>query len=135
MPPLHRAFSTFDLECRIKAPAIAKIIAAHRIGNVNIDGFTGDIQVTLVQGEILLHLPQDGKYEIHAQSRMGNVNSDFPGPERRRWWLLGHRALNEDSRAAHKLNLRVDSGDIVILKTRVPVSPGPVTPAPKAGGL
>ncbi len=133
--PRHRAHSEFDLEYRIKAPASAKLIAEHDLGDVNIDGLAGDIQVTLCQGEILLHLPQDRQYNIHARSQFGNVNSDFPGPEKRRWWLLGHRSVNESPQAAHKLNLRVTSGDIVILKTRVPISPGPLTPAPKASGL
>jgi hypothetical protein len=133
--PRRRAHSEFDLEYRIKAPANAKLIAQHDVGDVNIDGLAGDIQVTLLQGEILLHLPQNGHYNIHARSQFGNVNSDFPGPEKRRWWLLGHRSENKDLQAAHKLNLRVAFGDIVILKTRVPTPPGPLAAAPKAGGL
>jgi hypothetical protein len=133
--PWHRAHYEFNLECRIKAPANANLIAEHDVGDVNIDGLTGDIQVTLLQGQIMLHLPQDGRYTINARSQFGDVNSDFPGPKRRRWWLLGHRSVNEDSKAAHKLSLRVAFGDIVILKTRVPTPPGPVTSSPKAGGL
>ena len=133
--PRHRAISRFDLEYHIKAPSTARIIASHDVGDVNIDGLVGDIQVTLLQGEIMLHLPEDGEYNINAKSQFGNVNSDFPGPEKRRWWLLGHRSVNENSQAAHKLTLRVGFGDIVILKTRVPAPPGPLTPAPKAGGL
>jgi|HubBroStandDraft_1064217.scaffolds.fasta_scaffold00938_11 hypothetical protein len=133
--PGHRAFSIFDLEIRVKAPSTATIIAAHGVGEVNIDGLAGDIQVTLQQGEIMLHLPQEGRYDIHAKSKFGDVNSDFPGPEKRRWWLLGHRSVNEDAQAAHKLDLRVEFGDIVILKTRVPSPPGPPAPALKAGGL
>jgi len=133
--PRHRAFSSFDLECRIKAPANAKLIADHDLGDVNIDGLAGDIQVTLLQGEILLHLPQDGRYDINARSDFGNVSSDFPGCEKRRWWLLGHRSVNQDSQAAHKVNLRVGVGDIVILKARVPTPPGALIAVPKAGGL
>jgi hypothetical protein len=132
--PRHRAYSRFDLEYRIKAPATARLIADHDVGDVNIDGLAGDIQVSLLQGEILLHLPEEGRYNINAKSHFGDVNSDFPGPEKRRWWLLGHLSVNEDSQAAHKLNLRVEFGDIVILKTRVPVASGPPTSAPRAGG-
>src|ERR1022692_3161649 len=134
-PQESYAISRFDLEYHIKAPSTARIIASHDVGDVNIDGLVGDIQVTLLQGEIMLHLPEDGEYNINAKSQFGNVNSDFPGPEKRRWWLLGHRSVNENSQAAHKLTLRVGFGDIVILKTRVPAPPGPLTPAPKAGGL
>src|SRR5580658_10339225 len=60
--------TNFDLEYRIKAPSAARLIAEHGIGEVNIDGLTGDIQVTLRQGEILLHLPEQGRYDIHAKS-------------------------------------------------------------------
>lgn len=133
--PRHWTFSRFDLEYRIKAPGAAKIIADHDVGDVNIDGLAGDIHVTLLQGEIMLHLPQEGRYSINARSDFGNVNSDFPGPEQRRWWLIGHRIASENSPAANKLDLKVGFGDIVILKTRVPTPPGPLTPAPKAGGL
>lgn len=122
--PRHLPFSSADPDTYIKAPSTARIIASHDAGNVTIDGLAGDIQVTLGQGEILLHLPQDGRYDIHAKSQFGDVNSDFPGPEKRRWWLLGHRSVSEDSQAAHKLNLRVGYGDIVILKTRVPAPAG-----------
>ena len=133
--PRHWAFSHVDLEYRIKAPRTARIIAVHDVGDVNIDGLAGDIQVTLRQGEIMLHLPEEGRYSINAKSHFGDVNSDFPGPEKRRWWLLGHRSVNQDSQAAHTLKLRVGLGDIVILKTRVPAAPGPLTAAGKAGGL
>jgi len=142
--PRHRPFrvfyplsgnTSFDLEYHIKAPANARIIADHTLGDVNIDGLIGDIQVNLAQGEILLHLSEDQKYSIHAQSDFGSVNSDFSEPEKRTGWLLGHRSVDENSAAPHKLNLKVGFGDIVILKIRVPRSPEPVTPAPKADGL
>jgi hypothetical protein len=86
----------FDLEYRIKAPGNARIVADHDVGEVNIDGFTGDIQVTLRKGETMLHLPEQGRYDIDAKSKFGDVNNDFPGEEKRRWWL----------------NLRVKFGDI-----------------------
>jgi hypothetical protein len=140
--PAHRPFGifyplsgriNFDLEYRVKAPANARIIAAHTLGQVNIDGLTGDIQVTLSQGEILLHLPGEEKYNIHAKSDFGNVNSDF-SDEKRAGWLLGHRSTDA-SAGAHKLDLKVGFGDIVILKINVPKSPAPAPSTPKTGGL
>jgi hypothetical protein len=125
----------FDLEYRIKAPGTARVIADHHTGEVNIDGLTGDIQVNLRRGEILLHLPEDGRYDIHAKSKFGDVNNDFPGEEKRRWRVVGHRTVNADSTAPHKLDLRVKFGDIVILKTRVPKTPGSQIPASKPEGL
>lgn len=127
--------ANFDLEYRIQAPTTARLIADLDVGEVNIDGFASDIHVTLLQGEIMLHLPEEGQYNTTAKSDFGNVNSDFPGQEKRRPWIIGHRMVNEGSPAAHKLNLKVGFGDIVILKTRTPKSPEPLTPAPKSDGL
>jgi hypothetical protein len=141
--PGHRPFGIFyplsgntgfNLEYRIKAPASARIVARHTLGQVNIDGLAGDIQVHLSQGEILLHLPEEQKYEIHAQSSFGSVDSDFSESEKRTGWLLGHRSV-DDSAAPHKLNLKVRFGDIVILKINVPKSSEPIASAPKADGL
>jgi hypothetical protein len=127
--PGHRPFGLpyplsgepgFDLEYHVKAPANTRIVADHNLGEVNIDGFDSDIQVKLAQGEILLHLPEDGRYSINAHSDFGSVNSDFSGPEKRTGWLLGHRSVDEDRAAPHKLDLKVKFGDVVILKIRAP---------------
>jgi hypothetical protein len=134
-PPYPLGETNFDLEYRIKAPSTARFIAEHGIGEVNVDGLVGDIQVTLFQGEILLHLPEEGRYKINAKSNFGNVNSDFLGQEKRRFWLIGHRIVYENSPATHTLNLRVGCGDIVILKTRVPKPFVPLTRAPKPEGV
>jgi hypothetical protein len=141
--PRHRPFrvfyplsgnTNFDLEYHIKAPVNAKIIANHTLGDVNIDGLAGDIQVTLAQGEILLHLPEQEKYNIHAKSSVGSVNSDFSELEKRTW-LLGHRSVDDNSAAMHKLNLKVGYGDIVILRIRTPKAPDSLIPAQKTEGL
>jgi hypothetical protein len=120
VPYLFSGETGFDPEYRIKAPANARIIAAHTLGQVNIDGFASDIQVTVAQGQILLHLPEEGQYNIQARSDFGSVNSDFSEPEKRDWWVLGHRSVDKESTASHKLNLKVGFGDIVILKSRIP---------------
>ena len=141
--PGHRPFrlpyplsgnTSFDLEYRIKAPANARIIADHTLGEVNIDGLVSDIQVNLAQGEIILHLPEEQKYNIHAKSDFGSVNSDFSEPEKRTGLFLGHRSADENS-APHKLNLKVGFGDIIILKIRVPKFPEEIAPAQKKEGL
>lgn len=134
-PPYPLGETNFDLEYRIKAPSTARLVAKHGVGEVNVDGLVSDIQVKLVEGEILLHLPEEGRYKINAECTIGNVNSDYPGQEKRRFWLIGHRILNENSPAAHTLNLRVGFGDIVILKTRVPKPAEPLASAPKPEGV
>jgi hypothetical protein len=125
--------ANLDVEYRIKAPSNARLIVNQKVGEVNVDGLVGDMNVTVLQGQILLHLPENGPYDIHAKSDSGNVNSDFPGQKKRTWWLT-QRAANEDAPSAPKLNLKIVFGDIVILKTRVPKPPGSLLPAPKANG-
>ena len=138
--PRHRAILpnpaggaiNFDLEYRIKVPSAAQLMVTHDVGEVNVHNLTGNVDVTLLQGEIMLHLPEEGKYAINAKSDYGNVRSDFLGEEKRhRWWPVGHRVLNEDSGSAHTLNLKVGYGDIIILKTRVPKAPESLIPPPK----
>ena len=142
--PPHRPFrifypvsgnTSYVLEYRIKAPANTRIAARHSLGQVNIDGLTSDVQVNLAQGEILLHLPEGGKYDIHAQSTFGSVNSDFSELEKRTGWILGHRSVADDSKAPHKLNLKVGFGDIVILRIHTPTTSDPTAPAQKKEGL
>lgn len=132
--PLTRDVS-FNLEYHIKVPSNARLIASHTLGEVNIDGLISDIHANLLQGEIMLHLPEEERYTIRAKSNFGHVDSDFAGVEKRRGWLLGHRIVYDDSAAMHKLNLKVGYGNIVILKTRIPKPPEPQIPSPKAAGL
>jgi len=122
-----------NVEYRIKAPSAARLIVNHDVGEVNVDGLVGDMNLSVLQGQIMLHLPEKGPYDIHAKSDWGNVNSDFPGQKKRRWF--SQRAANEDSSAAPKLNLKAVFGDIVILKIRVPKPPASLLAAPKADGL
>ena len=124
----------FNLEYRIKAPSSARLIADLKVGEVNVDNLLADVQVTLRQGEIMLHLPEQAAYDIHARSDVGSVNSDFAVQQKRRFWLVGVRTARQDPKAP-TLNLRVGYGDIVILKTRLPKPPEPLTAATNADGL
>jgi hypothetical protein len=121
-PPSILLGASFDLEYRIKAPMNARLAADHDRGEVHVDNLTSDIHVTVLNGGITLHLPQEGQYGIDAKSDVGGVNSDFPGRTKRRPWLLGHKFV-QGAPAAHKLYLRVGFGDIMILK---PSRPGSV---------
>jgi hypothetical protein len=121
----------FDLEYHIKVPRNARVIVNHGRGEVNIDRVVGDIQATLLQGEILLHLPEDQRYSTNAKATFGHVDSDFSGVQKRRVWMPGHRIVGEDSAATHKLNLKVKFGNIIILKILVPKPPEALTAASK----
>jgi hypothetical protein len=139
--PRHRAFpfpnpvggaTDIYLEYRIKAPITARLIVDHGVGEVNVDNLRGNMDVSLHQGEIMLHLPEDAKYSINAKSDFGSVRSDFPGEQKHgRLWFPAHSLLNEDSRAQRKLNLKVGWGDIIILKTLVPKLPEPLSSGPE----
>jgi hypothetical protein len=115
-----------DVWYNIKAPRNARLAVDHGAGEVHVDNLTSDIHVTVRNGGMTLHLPQDGQYGIDARSKLGGVTSDFPGSEKRRRWLLGHEFVHE-APAAHSLYLRVGYGDITILKIQQPPVPGPVT--------
>jgi len=120
VPVLLGSTPGFSLEYRIKAPLNTKLVAEHGVGEVHVDDLTGDINVTACEGAITLHLPEDGRYSVQAKSNLGGVISDFADQERRRFWLIGHRMETPDSAGTHKLNLRIGSGDILILKIRIP---------------
>jgi len=117
----HGLPSDTDLEYRIKAPRDARLAVEHGSGEVHVFNMTGDIQSSVGCGTITLVLPAGEPYAIDARSRIGHVNSDFPGQEKRRGWLIGHSFL-ESSSAPHKLNLRVGYGDIIILKAQEPAA-------------
>jgi hypothetical protein len=127
-PVLARPFTgltDFDLEYQIKAPRNSRLMISHDVGQVFIDGMTGDIHATNHMGDVELHLPQDGQYDIDARVKFGAVNSDFPGHAQRRHWL-GHEFVHRGSPSLRKLYLRVGVGDIIVLKIRTPAAPAPL---------
>jgi hypothetical protein len=126
--PRHIAFLpggsiSFDLEYDIKVPRNARLAVDHNIGGVYVDNVTGDIQVTAHQGEITLHLAENGQYAIDAKSDFGAVTSDFPGREKREPWLIGHQFTQTGADPAQKLFLRIGYGDIILLKMQMPAAP------------
>lgn len=123
-----------DLDYRIKVPVDTKLDVGHHVGEVHVENLTGDIEASVKRGEITLRLPEEGKYAINAKSKFGGVVSDFPGQEKRRFWLIGHRMENGDSQAPHKLHLKVGYGDVIILKVRMPKLPQRLNPSPKQDG-
>lgn len=123
------AATDFDLDYFIRVPRNTRlIISEHDVGEVHIENLSGDIDATVLQGELMLHLAEDGKYSINAKTDFGNVNCDFQGMERRRKWLTGHQWIREEPAGAQKLNLKVGYGDVVILKTQIPKAPASLLP-------
>lgn len=120
---LHGSATSFDLEYRIRAPRAARVVIDHNEGEVFIDDIAGNIQAKSRQGEIVLHLTGDAPRYITANAIAGSVNSDFPGKDTRRGWLLGHGFVEGNSSAAQKLDLRIGYGDIVVLRMHNPQPP------------
>ena len=125
-PSPLRGASGVELDYEIKIPRDARLIIEHEGGELHIEDLTGDIHVTTPRGEIALRLPGEGLYAIDAKSDFGNVVSAFPGRERRRPWLFGHRFVPDETPAGRKLYLRSGFGDIIIQKTWKPPTPAPV---------
>jgi hypothetical protein len=109
-----------DVEYRIMAPKDAAIVVEHSEGEVHFENVSGDIHADVRNGEITLDLAADSKYAIEARSDWGTENSDFPGTKHRRFWLVGHRFTSQTADGAHKLVLKADYGDIVIVKAWEP---------------
>ena len=111
--------SPIELEYRVKAPRNARLEIEHESGEVHLQFMTGDIHVTDGKGQITLYLPEEGPYSIDALSRLGAVDSDFPGRERRQLeW--GHSFVQQAPAAAHKIYLRIGFGDITIFEAPKP---------------
>jgi hypothetical protein len=109
----------FDLEYRIQAPRAAHLDIAGVMGEVHIENIRGDIRAKENLGEITVRVP-DGMYAIDARSKLGAVNSDFPGTGRQlQWWVVkwpGQAFMASAPAAAQKMFLRSSYGDIVILR-------------------
>jgi hypothetical protein len=115
--PLLRGGTRFDLDYRISVPRNARLVIEHDTGFVSLENVAGDIRVTASQGEIAVHLPEDGQYAIDAKSKLGDVISDFPGHAQRKLWFLGKQFTHENAAASQKIDLRAGYGDIIILKS------------------
>jgi hypothetical protein len=108
-----------SLEYRIHLPRSAHLNIQHRSGQVNVTDILGDIRITDGLGQIALSLPEAGYYAIDAKSRLGAVNSDFPGRERKKL-KFGHTFGSPSNNGAQHLYLRIGFGDITILKEPMP---------------
>ncbi len=111
----------FDLEYRIQVPRAARLDIQQPMGEIHIENIHGDIRAMENLGEITVLVPE-GMYAIDARSKLGAVNSDFPGNERQlKWWVVtwpGQAFMATAPAAAQKMFLRAGYGDIVISKAR-----------------
>jgi hypothetical protein len=116
--PVHGGMTPVELEYRVKAPREAMLQIDHQSGEIHIQNMTGAVRATDGRGQITILVPEDASYIIDARTRIGAVDSDFPGTERRKL-KFGH-AWTGQTASGRKLDLRIGFGDITILKVQTP---------------
>lgn len=116
--PLSRR-SDIEISYRIRAPRASRLIIDHNNGGVNASDISGDIHATVINGQITLTLAGDHRYAIDAQSKLGEVYSDFEGRDQRRH-IIGEQFSSPSAAPAASLYLRARVGDIVIAKQHGP---------------
>ena len=114
-PPLHGATGNgVKLEYRLYVPRNSRLVIDHHAGQVLAGNMTGDIEAANHDGDIMLLLPEEGKYSIEARSKMGHIASDFAGRTVSRY-LVGERFTGAETPASRRIHLRVGFGGITIL--------------------
>jgi hypothetical protein len=100
------------LEYRIRAPRNANLVIHHKDGDVLISNMLGDIEAAGRSGDLVVLLPEGGKYSIDAKSQLGTLTSDFDGDFHHGLWSSGLRL--EAPAPAHRIRLRIAVGGIEI---------------------
>ncbi len=100
------------MEYRIRAPRNTKLVIHHKDGTVLISNMLGDIEATGRSGDLVVLLPEGGKYSIDAKSRVGTLFSDFEGAFHHVLWGSGFRL--ETPAPAQRIRLRMAVGGIAI---------------------
>ncbi len=112
--PSHK--SDADLKYVIKAPAQARLVVHHDMGDVKVTNFTSDIEVTNRIGEIGLSLADPASYSVDARARIGDVSSDIGCSEGSN--LFGQQLHTVGANLHRQLLLRIGIGDISIRKIK-----------------
>jgi hypothetical protein len=102
------------VEYQVRVPYDSRLAIHHGGGNILVSNVTGDIEATSSRGDILLMLPEKGKYSIDAKSKMGTVSSDFAGDTHVRRYLVGERYASDTPAPARRIYLRMGFGGIAI---------------------
>jgi hypothetical protein len=112
LPPKHRG--GVQVEYQVRVPYDTRLAIHHGSGNILVSNVTGDIEAIGSRGDILLMLPEKGKYSIDAKSKIGTVSSDFGGDTHVRRYLVGERYASDNPSPARKIFLRMGFGGITI---------------------
>jgi hypothetical protein len=116
-----RGKSNVELVYKIKAPRNCNLAIEHDTGIVNVKNITGNVNVTARFGEITMRVPETGNYNLNARTRIGEVDTDFPGQSARKF--LTQTFQNNAGAATSQIHLRLGIGSINIRKTQVGARP------------
>jgi hypothetical protein len=116
-----RGKTNLELIYRIRAPRTSNLVIEHDTGVVNVKDITGNLNVSSRIGEISLGVPANGNYTINARTRLGEVDTDFPGQSARRF--LTDTFLNDAGAPASHIHVRLGIGSINIRKLQAAASP------------
>ena len=104
-----------QMDYRIRVPRDSKLVVRHATGDVVVYDVAGDIEASVRTGDILMQLPAAGQYSFDAQTRFGDVYSDFAGNYQGAH-LTSERFAQSAAAPAKKVVLRVHTGGIKIQK-------------------
>jgi hypothetical protein len=114
---LHPVSFTGDvmMQYRIRVPRDTKLIVHHKDGEVLVSNMLSDIEATGRSGDIIVLLPEGGKYAIDAVSHVGTLSSDFDGHAHHGIWS-SEFSLKAPA-PAHRIYLREGIGGIEIMSS------------------
>lgn len=108
-----RGLGDFNLNYRIKAPANAKLDIRQHVGDVVVDGISGDIDASVRTGDIVIEVPNPSRCFVDAKVTLGDVYADVPGKLRQSLWI-GQKFAGTSESATQHLHLRDNLGGISV---------------------
>jgi len=120
-PLSHADHLGVTLEYRILAPRNTRLIVDNDYGYVWVSDLTGDLDVHSHTGDMIILLPDPGRYAIDARTRMGSVSSDFAGKTISRF-VVGQNFAYAGQSPSRRVHLRMGRGSITI-KSGPPFAP------------
>ena len=119
-----RRTGKIDISYHLFVPRDTRLEIQHRTGDVNIEGAAAAVDAKLRSGEIFLYLPEGVPYSIQAKSAFGSINAPGDPALKPEHLHLGESLTQNAPGQASKLNLKVDYGDIYIMRqTQSPSQP------------
>ena len=109
------------VDCTVHVPRDSRLAVHQDHGYVWVSDVAGDIEVRSHTGDMIVLLPDPGRYSIDARTRLGSVSSDTAGSGHKQF-LFGTRFVYTGQVPAHRVFLRMGRGNITI-KTSPPSGP------------